>query len=71
MLILLLLGVPLPQSLYLLCASITNVGGSVGPLEVEQLTQLQKFVLSIVMILGRLEIAALLVLCLPRYWRSS
>ena len=70
-LILLLLGVPLAQSFYLLCATITNVGGSVGPLEVEQLTQLQKFVLSIVMILGRLEIAALLVLCLPRYWRSS
>ncbi len=71
MMIFLMLGVPLNQTFYLLCASITNVGGAVGPLGIEQLTSLQKFVLSIVMILGRLEIAAPLVLCMPRYWRSN
>ncbi|MEC7030236.1 MAG: potassium transporter TrkG [Pseudomonadota bacterium] len=68
---LLSLGVKLDQSFYLICATITNVGGAVGGLEVDQLTYIQKFVLSIVMILGRLEIAALLVLLMPRYWRSN
>ena len=68
-LVLILLGVPPNQSFYLLCATITNVGGSVTDLGIGLLTGAQKFVLSISMLLGRVEIAAFLVILMPRFWQ--
>lgn len=64
------LGVPLNNATLLLCATITNVGGSVGDLGIELLTNYQKFALSMVMLLGRVEIAAFLVVLMPHYWQQ-
>lgn len=64
-----LLGVEAHQAFYLLCATITNVGGSVADLGVGMLTNTQKFVLSISMLLGRVEIAAFIVILMPKFWQ--
>ena len=70
LLVLIGLGVPLNNATLLLSATITNVGGSVGDLGIELLTNYQKFALSMVMLLGRVEIAAFLVVLMPHYWQQ-
>lgn len=63
-------GLMLTDAFFLLCATLTNVGASVHTLPMGILTDTQKVILSIIMLLGRVEIAAFMLVCMPRYWRS-
>ena len=55
--------------------SISNVGPGLGPIigpngDFSSLSDISKWVLTIGMILGRLELFAILVLFLPSFWRN-
>ena len=55
--------------------SISNVGPGLGPIigpngDFSSLPDISKWILTIGMILGRLELFAILVLFLPSFWRS-
>ena len=55
--------------------SISNVGPGLGPIigpngDFSSLPDMSKWILTVGMILGRLELFAILVLFLPSFWRS-
>ena len=55
--------------------SISNVGPGLGPIigpngDFSSLPDISKWILSVGMILGRLELFAILVLFLPSFWRN-
>ena len=63
------LGMGVSSALYWVAATITNVGASVGDIAIGDVNISQKVLLSLSMLIGRVEIAAFLVVCLPKYWR--
>jgi Trk-type K+ transport system membrane component len=51
-------------------STITNVGSYALPSFYQGLTSYQSMILTALMILGRVELIAVIVLCLPNYWRQ-
>jgi trk system potassium uptake protein TrkH len=51
-------------------STMTNVGGLLDAGVYQSLTPLQSFILTVLMWVGRVELVAILVLCLPNYWRQ-
>jgi len=68
------MGIDLPTAYTAVAATLGNVGpglGTVGPAEnFAHLPAAAKWILSLCMLLGRLELYTVLVLCIPEFWRS-
>ena len=70
-----LTGLDFVTSLSAAATSISNVGPGLGDIigpngNFSQLTDVSKWILSLAMILGRLELFAVLVLFIPSFWRK-
>jgi trk system potassium uptake protein TrkH len=69
-----LLDIDIVTALAAVASTLGNVGpglGEVGPYDdYAGLPQAAKWLLSACMLLGRLEFSALLVMCLPAFWKS-
>jgi trk system potassium uptake protein TrkH len=68
------MGIDLPTAYTAVAATLGNVGpglGTVGPAEnFAHLPAAAKWILSLCMLLGRLELYTVLVLCIPEFWRD-
>ena len=69
------LGYDLTTSLTAVLASLFNIGpglGDVGPVDnYAFFDPFSKMWLSLLMVMGRLELYSILVLCVPSFWRSQ
>jgi trk system potassium uptake protein TrkH len=71
---LLLSGMPFVDAMSCVVASVNNLGPALGPTgpagNYAPLTDLQTWICTLAMLLGRLEIFSLLVLFTPTFWRK-
>ena len=71
---LLLTGLPLVEAFTSVVASVNNLGPGIGPTgpsgNYQGLSDLQTWICTVAMLLGRLEIFSVLVLFTPAFWRK-
>jgi trk system potassium uptake protein TrkH len=71
---LMLTGMPFADSMACIVASVNNLGPALGPTgpagNYAVLTDLQTWICTLAMLLGRLEIFSILVLLTPTFWRK-
>jgi trk system potassium uptake protein TrkH len=68
--VMLAVGTDFADAVLAVLSTITNVGSYALPSFYQGLTSYQSMILTALMILGRVELIAVIVLCLPNYWRQ-